>query len=73
MSVSVEEKVEELKKLTTADKLEVIGDLWDSIPAEEMVADSATLDELERRCAEIDRNPDRLVSFDQFLAALRRE
>ena len=71
MSASTAEKVEELKRLPTDEKLEVIGDLWDSIPEDDAAADSETLDELERRCAEIDRNPSRLIPFDQFVNALR--
>ena len=73
MSTSSAEKVEELKRLTTEEKLEVIGVLWDSIPKDEAAADSETLDELDRRCAEIDRNPSRLVPFEQFVSALRQK
>src|SRR5947208_12887116 len=71
LSASTAKTLDELKLLPTAEKLEAIGDLWDSIPPEEAVADSATLDELDRRYAEIDRNPARLLPWDQFLSTLR--
>jgi putative addiction module component (TIGR02574 family) len=72
VSTSTAEKVDELRRLPTAEKLEVIGDLWDSIPADHSVVDSDTLDELERRCAEIDLNPARVIPWDPFLSTLRK-
>ncbi len=51
------DRVFDFSKLSAEQRLELIGDLWDSLEAEQLPLDPEFLAELERRRAELVDNP----------------
>lgn len=60
------ETIPELKRLTAAEKLLLVGELWDELashPAEVPVSQE-TIAELDRRMADYRENPDKVTSWE---------
>lgn len=58
--------LQELLKLTPAERLELIDELWDSIPPTEHDSlTDAQKEEIDRRMAEHERDPSRAVPWDE--------
>jgi putative addiction module component (TIGR02574 family) len=57
-----------LERLTTAEKILLLEDLWDSIAADEssVPMPDSHREELDRRLAEYERNPGRLLTLDDL-------
>ena len=65
----------ELKKLSVAERLLLVEDLWDSI-AEDGFTPEITPElaaELDRRAAELDANPANVFTLDEVVERARRE
>lgn len=60
--------------LTSPQKLEVIGQLWDSIPdsIDDLPLPESHRDELERRLESADANPEAAIPWDQLRDRLRQ-
>lgn len=58
---------EELRKLPLAERLELVEELWDSIAREsdQLSLTQAQMDELDRRFADYEQNPDEGVAWRQ--------
>jgi len=66
------ELIAELMELTPAERLDLIGDLWDSLePADLPSLTQDQIKEMERRLAEHRADPDSAVSWPQLRAELR--
>ena len=66
------ELVAELLELEPAEKLELIGDLWDSLEPNELPPlTKAQIDELERRLAEHRADPESALSWEEVRQELR--
>lgn len=63
--------LDELKKLPSEEKLQIIDDLWRSIPPEDVPVDEAVLDEMDRRFEDYLRNPERAVSWEVVEGTIR--
>lgn len=65
---------EELRKLPLAERLELVEDLWDSIAHEsnQLSLTQAQMDELDRRFADYEANPDNGVAWEEVRDRLRR-
>lgn len=61
--------------LSSPEKLELIGQLWDSIPdsLESLLLPESHRQELERRLDEADANPDAAIPWEQIRAQLRQK
>ena len=57
MSAGATGMLEELKKLPSADKLQIIDELWESVPAEDIPVPQEVIDEMERRYEDCQRHP----------------
>jgi len=79
MSMTTDALREELFKLTAAERLELVEELWDSIATEtERDADvlpptEAQKEELDRRVAAHRADPSRVVPWEEVRKELRRE
>jgi putative addiction module component (TIGR02574 family) len=66
---------EELSKLSVAERLELVQELWDSIAdafeREAFPLTEAQREEIERRIRELDEHPDRAIPWDQAREQLR--
>ena len=63
--------LQELLKLSPAERLELVHELWDSIPSSDVPAlTDAQVEEIERRMAEHQRDPSRASSWDEVRARL---
>jgi len=64
---------DEVMKLSTAEKIELAYELWESIPPgeEEFELTPEQVQELERRIAEHERDPGRAIPLEEFLARVR--
>jgi putative addiction module component (TIGR02574 family) len=60
----------DLLQLSVADRLELIEDLWDSIPASELSLTPQQCQELDRRLDEMERCPDDEISWEDLKARL---
>jgi putative addiction module component (TIGR02574 family) len=65
----------ELRKLSVEERLQLVGDLWDSID-EDTIANSFPTDpefiaELERRFEEMERDPHASISVEKLISTLR--
>jgi putative addiction module component (TIGR02574 family) len=68
--------MQEVEKLSTAEKLDLVQDIWDSIPAEALRPDEIQLQELRRRLKEHDADPTTAISSEEMnrlLAGLRKK
>ncbi len=63
----------ELFKLPTAEKLQLLEELWDSIgdEPESLVVSQELIDELDRRKAEFERDPTIGLSWEDVQASIR--
>ncbi|MBP2160654.1 MULTISPECIES: addiction module protein [Asticcacaulis] len=61
---------EEINQLTVAERLELIGELWDSIENKDIPLTPAQLAELDRRIATFDEDIKEAVSWDDLKVEL---
>jgi putative addiction module component (TIGR02574 family) len=58
-------------QMTPAERLELIGDLWDSLDGADMPPlTQEQIEEFDRRLAEYERDPSRGIPLEEFLARL---
>jgi putative addiction module component (TIGR02574 family) len=63
----------ELEKLTVTERLQLIGELWDSIDAEEQLELTQTqIDELERRLAAYEKDGNKGKPWSEIKARLQQ-
>ncbi len=60
------ETIPAVKTMTAADKLQLVGELWDDLAAhpDEIPVTQEQLDELDRRMAAYRSNPERVTSWE---------
>jgi putative addiction module component (TIGR02574 family) len=64
--------LQELMKLSPAERLELVHELWDSLaPADMPPLTQAQRQELDRRLAEHEKDPSRAIPFAEVLRSLR--
>jgi putative addiction module component (TIGR02574 family) len=65
---------EELRKLPLAERLDLVEDLWDSIASEsdQLTLTQAQMEELDRRFADYQQNPDAGVTWEEVRDRIRR-
>ena len=65
---------DELRKLPLAERLELVEDLWNSIAvdSEQLQLTQAQMDELDRRFADYEANPDAGVAWEEVRARARQ-
>jgi putative addiction module component (TIGR02574 family) len=61
---------EQALQLPPEEKLELIGDLWDSLDEADVPLTPEQIKELDRRLAEYERDPTRGIPLGEFLARL---
>ena len=64
---------ETITRLTSAEKLALIGRLWASLDTANLPIPPAVLAELDRRRAEYERDPSSALTLDELLARVRRK
>jgi putative addiction module component (TIGR02574 family) len=62
-----------IKQLSVAERLDLIGTLWDSIPADQFPIPEWHREELERRLAAADADPDGAVPWEEVRQRLRKK
>lgn len=62
-----------LDELTVNERLELIAELWDSIPASELPLPEWHREELARRIANADADPDAAIPWEQVRDRLRNQ
>ena len=65
--------IDDLKRLPSTEKLRIIDELWESIPAEDVPSDEALLDEMDRRFGDYLLNPDRATHWPDLRRAISSE
>lgn len=64
--------MEAIRKLTPAQRIALIEQIWDTLAEENAVPVSkAVLDEMERRLAKFDADPSKGISHDEMMRRLR--
>ena len=63
----------ELLKLNASDRLQLVGDLWDSIGEKNLPLTDAQAAELQRRMDELERNPSIGVPWEEVRASLLKK
>jgi putative addiction module component (TIGR02574 family) len=64
--------MDQLLSLSSVEKIDLIGELWDSIPPAELPPlTEAQFAELERRAAEHRKDPSRAIPAEEVVARLR--
>lgn len=63
---------DEISRLSPAERLALIGQLWDSLADEDVPVTQAQRDELERRLATLDHDRAHSVTWDSLKAELAR-
>ncbi|HEY1750516.1 MAG TPA: addiction module protein [Caulobacteraceae bacterium] len=61
----------DIDKLTPAEKLELIGELWDSLEADDVPLTQAQIDEIDRRLATADEDVAQGKTLEEILEGLR--
>jgi putative addiction module component (TIGR02574 family) len=61
----------DLDSLTPAEKLELIGELWESLEADDVPLTPAQIEELDRRLATADEDAAHGKTFEEMLEGLR--
>ena len=61
----------DLDSLTPAEKLELIGELWESLEADDVPLTQAQIEELDRRLATADEDAAQGKTFEEMLEGLR--
>lgn len=64
---------EEIQKLPLAERLELVEELWDSIArdSDQLSLTQAQMDELDRRYADYERNPEQGVEWEEIRDRVR--
>ncbi len=64
----------DFSNLSVPERIQLAEDLWDSVAAEtrDLPLTEAEIQELERRLDEMDRNPDRLIPWEEVRADIER-
>ena len=65
MGAGTSNMIEELKQFPSQEKLQVINELWQSIPQEDIPIDETVLDEMDRRFEAYLRDPERAKSWSE--------
>lgn len=65
-----EELIEEIRKLTVDERLDIVDVIWDSL-GEEVALDEATAAELERRMRDYEQSPEEGRPYRDVLVELR--
>jgi putative addiction module component (TIGR02574 family) len=63
---------DDIKRLSVEERLELIGDLWDSIEDERLSLTAAQAAELDRRTATFDEDIKDAITWDEFRDKLAR-
>ena len=63
----------DIDELTPAEKLELIGELWDSLDADDIPLSQAQMDEIDRRLATADEDAAQGKTLEQLVEGLRRD
>jgi len=65
----------DIQQLNSAEKLDLISQLWDSLPnsLESVPISDSHREELDRRLAAADKNPDAAIPWAEVKSLLRRE
>ena len=63
----------ELLKLDVSDRLQLVGDLWDSIGEKNLPLTDAQAAELQRRMDELERNPSIGIPWEDVRASLLKK
>lgn len=61
----------ELANLTPEEKLDLIGQLWDSLSEEDVPVRQSHIDEVERRAARLAANPELGLTWDEVKRRVR--
>ena len=61
----------DISSLTAEQKLRLIEELWDSLSDDEIPITEAQKQELERRLADLESNPDKVVPWDEVRRRLQ--
>lgn len=60
----------EIDTLSAGEKLELLDALWESLEANEVLLTDAQCDELDHRIQQYERNPDKVIPWEQVRASL---
>lgn len=63
----------ELLKLSPQDRIQIAEDLWDSLDAKDLPLTDEQATELERRMAELERDPSIGIPWEDVKASLRKK
>ena len=63
----------DIDSLTPAEKLELIGELWESLEADDVPLTQAQIEELDRRLATADDDAAEGKTFEEMLQGMRPE
>lgn len=63
----------ELLKLSPQDRIQIAEDLWDSLDAKDLPLTDEQAAELERRMAELERDPSIGIPWEDVKASLRKK
>jgi putative addiction module component (TIGR02574 family) len=64
-------EIPQLKSATPQQKIELIDELWASIPPESLPTPESHLTELQKRLAELEKNPEKALSPEEARARIR--
>jgi len=65
-------QLQELLKLSPAERLELVHELWDSLAPDDLPPlTQAQRDELDRRLAEHERDPSTAIPYEEVMRSLR--
>jgi putative addiction module component (TIGR02574 family) len=62
----------DIDRLTPAEKLELIGELWDSLEADDVPLTQAQMDEIDHRLTTADEDAAKGKTLEQVVEGLRR-
>ncbi len=65
-------RIVDIDSLTPAEKLELIGDLWESLDADNIPLTPAQIEELDRRLAADEEGAMGAKTFEEMMESLRR-
>ena len=63
---------DEIKKMSVADRMELMGEIWNSFSAAEVPLTAAQSEELDRRLDSFNTDIQRAIPIDQVFARLER-
>jgi putative addiction module component (TIGR02574 family) len=64
--------ISELRQLPPEEKLQIIGELWDSLATEQLPLPQWQIDEIERRDKAYRENPSAVIPWEQVKENIRR-